>query len=142
MDKKRLLLIDDEKDFVQLLKLNLEKTGLYEVDVAFSGEEGLAKAKSGKFDIFFVDFVMPEMDGVQTCKAIRAIYPDSELVMMSGNLVDTDWKSTVYSGEDGQVYAIDKAAIEKEIGKLRYLYKPFRNEQILGLCKKILAEKS
>jgi two-component system alkaline phosphatase synthesis response regulator PhoP len=63
----RILVVDDERDVVELLKFLLEKDG-YQVTTAFNGKEGLTAATSQKPDLVLLDVMMPEMDGytVQT----------------------------------------------------------------------------
>jgi two-component system alkaline phosphatase synthesis response regulator PhoP len=63
----RILVVDDERDVVELLKFLLEKDG-YQVTTAFNGKEGLAAATAQKPDLVLLDVMMPEMDGytVQT----------------------------------------------------------------------------
>jgi two-component system, OmpR family, alkaline phosphatase synthesis response regulator PhoP len=63
MDPKKILFIDDEDDFCYFAKLNLEKTGDYEIFTATGGEEGIALAKQHKPDLILLDIMMPEMDG-------------------------------------------------------------------------------
>ena len=70
MDKKKILLIDDEDDFCFFAKLNLEKGGDYEVFTATSGMEGLRLAKEKKPDLIILDVIMPEMDGGQVAEAL------------------------------------------------------------------------
>ncbi len=60
---KKVLLIDDEVAFTQLVKLNLEKTGKYEVRVENHGAMGLPSAIEFKPDVIFLDIVMPDTDG-------------------------------------------------------------------------------
>ena len=63
MDKKKILLIDDEDDFCFFVKLNLERTGKYKIFTATDGMEGIRLAKKLKPDLIFLDIVMPNMDG-------------------------------------------------------------------------------
>jgi len=63
MEKKRILLIDDETDFTKLIKRNLELTGRYEVRTENNGLLGLAAAKEFKPDLIFLDILMPDVDG-------------------------------------------------------------------------------
>ncbi len=63
MDKRKILLIDDEDDFCFFVKLNLEKTGQYQVFTATDGMEGIRLAKQVKPDLIFLDIVMPKMNG-------------------------------------------------------------------------------
>ncbi len=63
MNKKKILLIDDEVDLTKFLKLNLEKSGAVEVYTANSGPEGIEIAQKMLPDLIFIDILMPEMDG-------------------------------------------------------------------------------
>jgi len=63
MVPKKVLLIDDEAAFTQLVKLNLEKTGKYEVRVENQGVMGLSSAIQFKPDMILLDIVMPDTDG-------------------------------------------------------------------------------
>ena len=63
MAKRRVLLVDDEKSFTSLLKLNLEDTGNYEVRVENWAEDALKAAKEFKPDIVLLDIIMPRMPG-------------------------------------------------------------------------------
>ena len=61
--KKKVLLVDDEKSFTNLLQLNLEQTGRYEVRVVNWAEDALATARQFKPDIMLLDIIMPRMPG-------------------------------------------------------------------------------
>jgi CheY-like chemotaxis protein len=63
MAKKRVLLVDDEKSFTTLLKLNLEETGDYDVRVENWAEDALQTARDFKPDIVLLDIIMPRMPG-------------------------------------------------------------------------------
>jgi CheY-like chemotaxis protein len=63
MAKKRILLIDDEKSFTTLLKLNLEETGNYDVRVENWPEDAFNAAKEFKPDLVLLDIIMPRMPG-------------------------------------------------------------------------------
>jgi two-component system, OmpR family, alkaline phosphatase synthesis response regulator PhoP len=69
--KKRILVVDDEADFCAVIQCNLEKQG-FEVEVAYDGEECLAKVKAHPPDAIILDMVMPEKDGHAVCKALKA----------------------------------------------------------------------
>jgi CheY-like chemotaxis protein len=61
--KKKVLVVDDEKSFTNLLHLNLEQTGNYDVQVVNWSEDALATARSFKPDIMLLDIIMPRMPG-------------------------------------------------------------------------------
>jgi len=63
MLKQKILMVDDEQDFCYFVKLNLEKSGKYQVMTAFNGEEGLRLAEENKPDLILLDIVMQGMDG-------------------------------------------------------------------------------
>ena len=72
MKQKKILLIDDEQDILEILSYNLEKEG-YEVFTATNGNEGIEKAKEILPDLILLDVMMPEKDGIETCQDLRKI---------------------------------------------------------------------
>lgn len=68
----KILTIDDEKDILLLLKFNLESEGYY-VETAKSGKEGIAVAEKINPDLILIDIMMPDMDGIETCRRLRKI---------------------------------------------------------------------
>jgi DNA-binding response OmpR family regulator len=74
-EKTRILLVDDDLDFVMATSLVLREAG-YDVTTALRGEEGLAKAREGKPDLIILDVIMPDRDGFSVCGDLKA---DAEL---------------------------------------------------------------
>ena len=72
MKEKKILLIDDEQDILEILSYNLEKEG-YQVFTANNGNEGFVKAKEIIPDLILLDVMMPEKDGIETCQEMRQI---------------------------------------------------------------------
>jgi two-component system alkaline phosphatase synthesis response regulator PhoP len=72
MTRKKILLIDDEQDILELLSYNLEKEG-YMMYTANNGNEGIEKAKKILPDLILLDVMMPEKDGIETCQDLRKI---------------------------------------------------------------------
>ena len=70
MAKKRILLVDDDKSFTRLLKLNLEETGQYEVRVENWAEDALAAVREFRPDLVLLDIIMPRMPGGNISSAI------------------------------------------------------------------------
>lgn len=68
---KKILIVEDELSIAELEKDYLELSG-YEVDLSHTGKEGLSLALSGKYDLILLDVLLPEMDGFELCKQIRA----------------------------------------------------------------------
>jgi len=69
-DAFKILLVDDEEDILNFLSYNLKKEG-YEVYTALNGHDGISIAKKTKPDLIVLDVMMPEMDGIETCRIIR-----------------------------------------------------------------------
>jgi len=72
MTKQRILLIDDEKSFTQMLKLNLEMSGLYEVREENRGVHALTAARDFEPDLVFLDIMMPDIDGDEVATQLKA----------------------------------------------------------------------
>jgi two-component system alkaline phosphatase synthesis response regulator PhoP len=69
-ENAKILLIDDEPDILVFLKFNLEKEG-FKVEIAHSGEEGIALASTFKPNLIILDVMMPGVDGFETCIQLR-----------------------------------------------------------------------
>ncbi len=72
MEKKRVLIIDDEKSFTQMVKLNLEETGKYIVRAENDGAKAIEAAREFNPHIIFLDIVMPDVDGGEIAQKLRA----------------------------------------------------------------------
>ena len=86
----KVILVDDEEEFIDLMSQRLETRGLKVVAVT-SGEQAVAKANDQSFDVAVVDLAMPGIDGIETLKQIKARRPDMEVIMLTG-------QATVQSG--------------------------------------------
>lgn len=86
---KRALVVDNDFFFVEFLSELLEKRG-YDIIKAYDGKEGISKLEEGSVDLFFVDMVMPKIDGRQFIKFIRKQFPDARfpIVAVSGTLIE------------------------------------------------------
>ena len=114
--KEKILIIEDEEDLVNGLKLNLVDEG-YEVDYALNGKEGLEKALKGKTDLILLDIMLPGMNGLDICKELRQKKVDIPILMLTAR------------GEE-----IDKV-IGLEIGADDYISKPFSIRELLARIK-------
>ncbi|MBB5348292.1 response regulator [Desulfoprunum benzoelyticum] len=81
--KARVLLVDDEEDFLTMLAERLESRGL-NVTTATSGESALASVEGQEYDLIVLDLAMPGFDGIETLKRIKARQPEAEIIMLSG----------------------------------------------------------
>ena len=107
----KILLVDDEEEFARTLAERLKARGL-RVDVALSGEEALEKARGKSFDAIILDLAMPGMDGIDTLKEFRAISPDLQIIILTG-------QATVQKGIEamkfGAVDLMEKPADLKDL---------------------------
>lgn len=71
MSGKNILLVDDDADFVEAVKLILESKS-YDVTAAYDGQEGLEKVKTEDPSLIILDVMMPEMDGYEVCASLKA----------------------------------------------------------------------
>ena len=84
----RILVVDDERVIVKGIKFNLENEG-YEVETGFDGEQAVAMAKAGQFDLIILDLMMPKIDGLQACMRIRE-FSNVPIIMLTARDEDTD----------------------------------------------------
>ena len=98
MGLKKILIVDDEEYFANLLKLNLEKTKKYEAMVATSGEEGIELVKMHAPDLILLDLKMPGMDGLATIKELKAVAPQIPVVMVTAVWNETERKLAFMAG--------------------------------------------
>jgi DNA-binding NtrC family response regulator len=111
--KTRVLLVDDEEQFVQPLAERL-KIRNYEATTCLSGEDALKKLKNYNFDVVILDVAMPGMDGIETLREIKRIKPLTEVIMLTGH-------ATVDSAIEGM-----------KLGALDFLMKPCKTEELVA----------
>ncbi|MEJ2587011.1 MAG: response regulator [Deltaproteobacteria bacterium] len=113
MTQPLVLLVDDEVPFVETMTKRLSKRALT-VNTAFSGEEALGVLdKHRNTDVVILDVKMPGMDGIETLEKVRAQYPLTEVIMLTGH-------ATVESAVEGM-----------KRGAFDYLMKPCDIEQLM-----------
>jgi len=111
---RRILIVDDQADLVQVLQAILESKG-FEVDFALRAREGLDYVESIKYSVILTDLGMPDMSGWEFAADARRIQPKTPLVLMTG------WAAEV-----------QRERLEEE-GIHALLPKPFRGEQLLSV---------
>ena len=82
--KIRILLVDDEKEYVETLAERLRTRGFH-VTEAFSGSEAVEKLKGYNFDVTVLDVKMPGMSGIETLDEIKKLKPLTEVLMLTGH---------------------------------------------------------
>jgi two-component system alkaline phosphatase synthesis response regulator PhoP len=126
MDKKRVLVVDDEPDFALLVQGNLQKEG-FDVDVAYNGMEGLEKIRQNPPDAVVLDVMMPEMDGYEVCAQMKKDDRFADIAILMLTAVADHVTSTRYSHFDGMSMEADD-----------YLAKPASAEEITDSLKSLL----
>ncbi len=124
--KKRILLVDDEPDFVSVVRINLEREG-YQVEVAYDGNEGLRKVRENPPDAIVLDVMMPEPDGYKVCAALKEDKKLARIPVLMLTAVASKVPSTRYSHYDGMTMEADD-----------YLPKPASAEHIAESLKRLL----
>jgi len=85
MNPFNILLVDDEKEFIEIMALRLRKRG-FTVYCAYSGVEALDQlALNEAIDVVVLDVKMPDLDGIQTIKALKKKHPLVEVIMLTGH---------------------------------------------------------
>ncbi len=84
MDSAKVLLVDDEPEFLEALAARMKGRGL-NVDTAVNGEEALRKVEEGVYDAVVLDMLMPGMDGLETLKRLKRTRPDFQVILLTGH---------------------------------------------------------
>jgi Response regulators consisting of a CheY-like receiver domain and a winged-helix DNA-binding domain len=124
MAKEKILLVDDELDFVEVARLRLENSG-YEVIVAYDGVEGLEKAKIDKPDLIILDIMMPKMNGFDVCRKLKIDknFKNIPIIMLTAKYQPNDIRFGTAMGAD------------------EYLTKPFEPQILLDKIRELLDKK-
>ena len=93
--KKRILVVDDERDFTNLLKLSLESHGYYEVQEENEAENVRAAARGFDPDLILLDIMMPELDGSEVAAALKAdpVTRDVPIIFLTALVSEADAKA-------------------------------------------------
>lgn len=120
-DQFKILIVDDEEDILEFIKYNLEKEN-FQVSIANNGKKGLLIAEEENPDLIILDIMMPEMDGVEVCRQLRA----------KPNFDKTIITFLTARGEDySQIAAFD-------VGGDDYITKPIRPRVLISRIKALL----
>jgi DNA-binding NtrC family response regulator len=111
--KVKVLLVDDEKEFIQTLAERLEVRD-FSVQTAFAGDEALLKIKEQDFDVVVLDVLMPGKNGIETLREIKNLKPLVNVIMLTGH-------ATVETAIEGM-----------KAGAYDYLMKPTDTNDLVG----------
>lgn len=118
-EKANVLVVEDELNLHEALKLNLEMEG-YEVTSAYDGNEALKKVENAYFDLIIMDVMLPELDGISVTESIRVHNNEVPILMLSAKNAPAD-----------KVLGLKKGADD-------YLTKPFNLDELLIRVAKLI----
>ena len=121
MDKKRVLIADDEQDIVETIKFNLELENIECIE-AYDGEEALLKAKKEHPDLIILDIMMPKINGYKVSRLLKfdESYKHIPIIMLTARTQETDIK------------------LGEETGADEYVTKPFNMDKLISVVKSYL----
>ncbi|MFO7601085.1 MAG: response regulator [Candidatus Desulfacyla sp.] len=122
-DGVKVLVVDDEEEFVDALAQRLEVRG-FTVMTAFSGDDALTVVRDKPVDVVILDVLMPGKDGLQTLREIKQLKPLVEVIMLTGH-------ATVETGIEGM-----------KLGAYDYLMKPTDTEDLVAKINKAYGRKA
>ncbi|MBT3182238.1 MAG: response regulator [Deltaproteobacteria bacterium] len=124
-EKKKILVVDDEKSMTNLLKKRIESAS-YDVSIASDGQEGLNKARLEMPDLIVADVMMPRLDGYHMCRLLKfdEKYKNIPIIMLTSRDNDQDRMTANAVGADA------------------YVTKPFKGEELMSNIKKLLGDES
>jgi len=126
----KILVIDDEKDIVELICYNLEKEG-FSVLIAYDGEAALRAVKAQKPDLIILDLMLPKISGLDVCKAVRnnSATANLPIVMLTAKAEEVDKIIGLEMGADD--YITKPFSIKELIARVRAMLRRRDNNKIL-----------
>ncbi len=120
---KRILIVDDEVQLVEMVKMRLEAAG-YPVIAAYDGQDALEKAKKEKPDLIILDLMLPKMDGYKVCGLLKSDtrYAKIPIIMFTSRAQEED------------------IALGKSLGAEAYITKPFEPKLLLNKVRELIGE--
>jgi DNA-binding NtrC family response regulator len=112
----RVLLVDDEEEFVSALSERLMLRGI-EVDSALNGEDALARMEEKEFEVVILDVMMPGLSGLEVLRQIKSTHPNTQVILLTGH-------GATREGMEGM-----------RLGAFDYLIKPVDIEEMLEKMK-------
>ena len=114
--KKRVLIVEDEKNIVDILRFNLQREG-YETAEAYDGEAGLQLAETENPDLILLDVMLPKLIGFEVCKRLREKGNNVPVIILTAREEETD------------------KVLGLEIGADDYITKPFSMRELMARVK-------
>jgi len=119
MDKKKILIVDDEQKIARFLELELKYEG-YDVDIANNGRDGFEKGKSPDVDLIILDLMLPGLSGIEVCRRLRQT-SEVPIIMLTAKDDISDKVTGLDIGADD--YMTKPFAVEELLARIRVLLK-------------------
>lgn len=119
MDKKNILIVEDEQKIARFLELELKYEG-YEVDIANNGRDGLEKGKAEGVDLIILDLMLPGLSGIEVCRRLRQT-SEVPIIMLTAKDDISDKVTGLDIGADD--YMTKPFAVEELLARIRVLLK-------------------
>jgi len=120
-NRKRILLVEDEEDAIELATLALAE---YEITCARNFDEGLSIAQLRDFDLYILDSYLPDKSGVELCRAIRVFDPDTPILFYSAAAFARDIEDALRAGaQDYLIKPVSIDNLEQAVALLIFLHK-------------------
>jgi DNA-binding NtrC family response regulator len=119
---EKVLLIDDEPDFLEAMAVRMRVRGL-EVKTTTSIVDGLSMTEKESFDVIVMDLMMPEMKGLEALKALKDQETDSQIILLTG-----------YATQEMEAEAL-------KLGAVDFIEKPADLDRMMGIIRKARARK-
>lgn len=117
--KAKILLVDDEEEFIKTLAERLEVRGMT-VTGATRGVDAVNLVNEEKFDVIVLDLAMPGMDGLETLQRIKEKDPDAEIIMLSGHgTIKTSIEAIKLGAEDFMEKPVDLSELLEKIAEAK-----------------------
>jgi len=122
MASEKILLVDDDAEFTEVLAERMKGRGL-KVDTVNSGPSALDKAKETSYDAIVLDLAMPGMDGIETLKALLERQPDLQIILLTGHAT------------------VEKGVEAVKLGAMDFIQKPANLQDLMEKIKKAKNQK-
>jgi DNA-binding response OmpR family regulator len=119
-DKRKILIVDDDKDIVSIVTTMLEDRG-WDILAAYGGAAALEIVSTDLPDVILLDIMMPEMNGIEVLKKIRKIDTNARIIMI-----------TAFGDVESYLDSM-------ELGAYEYINKPFETKELLQMIEKVAA---
>ena len=122
----RILIMDDDNQFREMLKIMLGNEGYNDIEDAENGYIGMKLIRKSHFDLVITDIIMPDKEGIETIMEIKKDFPATKIIAMSGG---------------GKIGADSYLVMAGHLGADKTMAKPFLQSEIINAVRELLGEK-